>query len=50
MDAGEEAVSKIEVLGWAAVVFVIMVLVLLGAITVWAAIDYIRNNRNIGSK
>lgn len=42
--------SKIEVLGWAAVGFVILILVLLGAVTVWAAIDYIRNNRNIGSK
>lgn len=45
--------SKMEVVGWVAAGFVILMLVLLGAVTVWAAIDYIRNNRNnrnIGSK
>jgi hypothetical protein len=43
-------VSRIEVLGWGAVGFVLLCLSLLGIVAVWAAIDYIRNNRNMGSK
>lgn len=42
--------TGLQIIGWAAVGFIVLMLAVLGALAVWATYKYIRDNHNIGGK